>query len=213
MNLQAMVNKTDDYFDFVFKILFQIYFLGQFENFLVDQSKMDDALVYFCDLTEEKKREFISCPQVSGEAENYFSLAKAVGCNEEGGFANYLSGCNFVCQGIKAQFFENVKSSKQISLDYYTAEEKKFYETEKIYTDSAAAFTQLSDTWAANKEANYKKDPKKLQDDLIKQIDDATLFPGDDGYSFSLALVLLLSSCHEKVIKWQLFFVHKNVII
>ena len=144
---------------------------------------MDEALVYFCDLTEEKKQEFISCPQVSGEAESYFSLAKAVGC-KEGGFADYLSGCNFVCQGIKAQFFENVKSAKQISLDYYAVQGKKHNETKKYYTAIAANVKQLSDTWAANKEANYKKDPEKLKEDLIKQIDDSTVFPGDDGYFF-----------------------------
>ena len=99
---------------------------GQFTEFTADQTMMENALDYFCGLSEGRKQEFINCPQVSLEAENFFSLAKAVSCETKDDLLEYISGCNFVCQGIKAQAFENVKSSEEASETFYTNEQESF---------------------------------------------------------------------------------------
>ena len=63
---------------------------------------MIKALDKFCALSDENKEEFMKCPFVSPEAENFFSLAKAIECKGEDDIYEYLPGCgdsDFVCIG------------------------------------------------------------------------------------------------------------------
>ena len=97
---------------------------------------MNAALPYFCALpTRDKKQEFIDCPQVTGDAENFFLLAKEVGCSSSDDFSQYTLGCDFVCQRIKAQAFANFHSSEDASEKFFIQEETK-YEKKKIIIKS-----------------------------------------------------------------------------
>ena len=109
---------------------------GQFTEFTTDGGCL-------CGLSEGRKQEFINCPQVSGEAENFFSLAKAVSCENKDDLLEYISGCNFVCQGIKAQAFENVKSSEEASETFYTNEQESCGNEINKYTTAAEIMTHL----------------------------------------------------------------------
>ena len=153
---------------------------GQFTEFTTDQTMMENALDYFCGLTEERKEEFINCPQVSVEAENFFSLAKAVGCERKDDLLEYISGCNFVCQGIKAQAFVNVKSSEEASKTFYTEEEESCDDEINKYTTTAEIFTQLSDTFATYKETQMGNDPEAVKTAFDAQIDAKTGLTEDE---------------------------------
>ena len=153
---------------------------GQFTEFTTDQTMMENALDYFCGLTEERKQEFINCPQVSVEAENFFSLAKAVSCERKDDLLEYISGCNFVCQGIKAQAFVNVKSSEEASETFYTEEEESCDDEINKYTTTAEIMTQLSDTFATYKETQMGNDPEAVKTAFDAQIDAKTGLTEDE---------------------------------
>lgn len=153
---------------------------GQFTEFTTDQTMMENALDYFCGLTEERKNEFINCPQVSGEAGNFFSLAKAVSCEKKDDLLEYISGCNFICQGIKAKAFENVKSSEAASETFYTEEEESCDNEIDYYTNTAEIVTQLSDTFATYKETKMGNDPEAVKTAFLAQIDAKTGLTDDE---------------------------------
>ena len=135
---------------------------------------MHDALPYFCGLTtttvsstttvastttvpnedsrnppRDKMQEFIDCPHVSGDAENYFSLAKEVGCSEGSPseeFADWLSGCDPVCQRVKAQTFVNLKDSEEVSEFFYAQIESKWAKAQTEALNALKTYKQLSKT-------------------------------------------------------------------
>ena len=162
--------------------------------------KMHDALPYFCGLTTttvsstttvastttvpnedpmdpppDKKQEFIDCPHVSGDAENYFSLAKEVGCSERlpsEEFADWLSGCDPVCQRVKAQAFVNLKDSEEASEFFYAQIESKWAKVQTEALNALNTYKQLSKTMddymATQKPETWKKA-------LNEKIDTSTL--------------------------------------
>ena len=159
---------------------------GQFTEFTTDQTMMENALDYFCGLTEERKQEFINCPQVSGEAENFFSLAKSVSCEMKDDLLDYISGCNFVCQGIKAQAFVKVKSAEEVSETFYTEEEESCDAEINMYTTTAEIVTQLSDTFAIYKDFQMGNDPEAVKTAFETEIDAKTGLTDDEKTALKL---------------------------
>ena len=97
----------------------------------------------------DKMQEFIDCPHVSGDAENYFSLAKEVGCSEglpSEEFADWLSGCDPVCQRVKAQTFVNLKDSEEVSEFFYAQIESKWAKAQTEALNALKTYKQLSTT-------------------------------------------------------------------
>ena len=152
---------------------------GQFTEFTTEQTMMEGVLDYFCGLSEERKPEFINCPQIQ-EMLIFFSLAKAVSCETKDDLLEYISGCNFVCQGIKAQAFENVKSSEEASETFFTEEEESCDDEIDKYTTTAEIMTQLSDTFATYKETQMGNDPEAVKAAFETQIDAKTDLTEDE---------------------------------
>ena len=63
-------------------------------------------------------------------------------CENKDDLLKYISVCNFVCQGIKAQAFENVKSSEP-SETFYTNEEESCGDEINKYTTAAEIMKKL----------------------------------------------------------------------
>ena len=64
-------------------------------------------------------------------------------CENKDYLLEYVSFCNFVCQGIKAQAFENVKSSEETSKTFYTNEKESCGDEINNFTTAAEITTQL----------------------------------------------------------------------
>ena len=136
---------------------------------------MQNALNYFCTLTEEDKEEFMTCPQVSGDAESFFSLAKAIGCSKKEDLTEYLTGCNFVCQSIKAQAIYNSNAAETASLSYFEDEEEKYDEERVYWEDTATILSELSTGFTEYKETQMGNDPEAVKTAFNAQIDATTL--------------------------------------
>ena len=171
--------------------------LGKFAD-LSTEALREKALDHFCSLTEEGKQEFIHCPQVSGVAENFFKLAKitltlldseidaktdltddektdlkALRCSKRDDFIAilYTAGCDFVCQGIKAQAFENVKASEEASITYYSNEEKVSDDKIDYYQTGVVILTEIYETYTSYKEEQIGEEPTLVKTLLDSEID------------------------------------------
>ena len=174
LTLQAMVSKSRHLCDLKRQIFFRMLLLGKFEDLSTD-ALMENALDHFCSLTDEGKQEFIHCPQVSGDAENFFKLAKALSCTKRDDLIAYISeytnGCDFVCQGIKAQAFENVKASEEASITYYTNEENVADDKIDYYQTGVDILTEIYETYTSYKETEIGEEPTLVKTLLDSEID------------------------------------------
>ena len=134
---------------------------------------MENALEYFCPLSESKQEEFIACPQLSLEAVEYFSLAKAIDCTSKDDMVDYVSNCDLVCLGIKAQVIESFKATEEASDEYYSAEIAKFEEEYDWQTKAAGSLTSLAELCSTAKEEWSSSDPTAFEQKFNDQIDNS----------------------------------------
>ena len=114
---------------------------------------MLNALDYFCKLDEDFKDEFIACPQVSNEAEYFFSLAKAVGCSSKEDLMEYLvDGCDFICQKVKAKGFEKLKEAQKTTDSFYARQVSELDTSLDYWSVTVSTLESLSGTYAEYKE-------------------------------------------------------------
>ena len=64
VTFQAMVSQSTKVVKLKRQIFFWMLLSGQFTEFTTDQTMMEGVLDYFCGLSEERKQEFINCPQI-----------------------------------------------------------------------------------------------------------------------------------------------------
>ena len=83
---------------------------------------------------------------------------------------NIFQAVTFFYQGIKAQAFENVKSSEDASETFYTEEEESCDDEINKYTTTAEILTQLAETFATYKETQMGNDNEQQVHWIQKQI-------------------------------------------
>ena len=97
-------------------------------------------------------------------------------CEKKDDLIEYISGCNFFCQGIKAQAFENVKSSEEASETFYTI------------------MRQLSDIFTTYKETQMGNDPEAVKTAFLTQIDAKTDLTDDEKNALKTKVASTLDS-------------------
>ena len=92
-------------------------------------------------------------------------------CETKDDLLEYVSGCNFVCQGIKAQAFENVKSSEEASETFYTNEQESCGNEINKYTTAAEIMTTLIHLQPTRQETQMGNDQEAVKTAFLTQID------------------------------------------
>ena len=159
--------------------LIAIFCIAGGHNTFEDHAGMEDALEYFCPLSDTQQEEFIACPQLSLEAVNYFSLAKAIDCTSKEDLAEYTSSCDFVCLGIKAAAIEGYKETEAASDALYDAEIAELDEEINWQTQTAEALTALAEVASEVKETWSASDPDAFQQKFVDKIDSSTTLSED----------------------------------
>ena len=132
---------------------------------------MENALDYFCPLSAEKQLEFIACPQVTFDATRFFTLAKEIDCTGKEDMAKYTSGCDFICQGIKAEGLSNVKAAMEASNSYYEAKLATLEEESKLQSQVATSLTAVAALCQEYREQAFTDDPLAVEAKFHAKID------------------------------------------
>ena len=92
-------------------------------------------------------------------------------CENKDDLLKYISVCNFVCQGIKAQAFENVKASEEASITYYTNEENVADDKIDYYQTGVDILSEIYETYTSYKETEIGEEPTLVKTLLNSEID------------------------------------------
>ena len=146
-------------------------FSGRYTAFN-SQTEMENALDYFCPLSKEKQQAFIDCPQVTFDATKFFSLAKEIDCKGKEDMAEYTSGCDFICQGIKTQGLSNVKAAMESSKNYYKTKIAKLEEENQWQSKVATSLTAIAQICQEYRGQTISDDPTAVEAKFHAKIDE-----------------------------------------
>ena len=139
---------------------------------LNSKEQLESALDWFCKLDETKQTDFLTCPQVGDEATSYFALVKAVGaCDNKEVLQSYINGCNYICQSLKAQGLENVKSAEKNSNILFAKQIADLDSKIDYWTVGVSSLESLSAAYADFKEFDISKNVNSVKQEFIDQIE------------------------------------------
>ena len=141
---------------------------------LETEDEMKTALDYFCGLNEETQNEFMECSQVTANAEHFFSLVQIVGCGTES-LDEYLDGCDFICQGVKAEAFVNLANTETASNEAFDNAIEAAEEASDLHTKIATTLEELSTAYTAYKEADMTRNVAVYKEKFENEIKKANL--------------------------------------
>ena len=140
---------------------------------LKSKEQLESALDWFCKLEyEEIQNDFLTCSQVGDEAASYFALVKVVGaCDNSTVLQSYIDGCNYICQSIKAQGLENVKSAEKNSNTLFAKQIADLDSKIDYFSAGVSSFESLSTAYASYKESDISKNVNSVKQEFIDQIE------------------------------------------
>ena len=140
---------------------------------------MENALTYFCELSKKDQESFIACPQLSTEAVSFFTLANAIDCTSQEDLKEWLNGCDFACQHVKAQGLLDYKATEARAIQYYAAEVEKLEDEYEWQSNLANTLTNLTDSISKAKNTWSYNDPKQVEKNYHKKIDETSSLTQD----------------------------------